>query len=450
MNKKVGSIFEGGSEVLDILKNGESITDFLGFPSEKCALIGSEIQLVNILGRGKYGIVYSINSPDVGERLYAVKVSEFILEVVYNTHKKILKYMVNGGYTWEQLKKLQPREYIEKFENAGAYDYVRVVFPPKRCLQYDDRHFTNFVTGKKDVKVEAGSYLCDDETFSEYCIGAYLGTLYRERKCAHFFNVYSLFVCPENIENDVFEYKMYTFMDRIDGELKKYKSCISAKKFLDIIGHSQDMITSIYIQTIFAIAAYQDQFQISHNDLHLGNIFVEIVTPNTKFGGKNVIDADWYHYSFKDRNFYIPAVPVIVKIGDFGLSIKYKPPFIGQRQVFENGYDQGGKEGPWISNTYMPSYDNLYFSTVYLDVLPIFHKNKNFITECIEYMCPKLTNNGYIYNDLFLHDYIHYETARPVLKNLENVKTSADIINGPILEKYGQIQKGEIITLGKI
>lgn len=264
-------------------------------------------------------------------------------------------------------------------------------------------------------------------------------------------------------------------MDKIDSTVRKIGSCITLSNYMkstnDLCNKMTKNVKSkpndpnfdssvvydgIYIQTMFAIATYQLIYNISHNDLHDDNVFVEFVTDKTMYDGKFLIDADWYHYSFQGNDIYVPAIPVIVKIGDYGLSVKYSDPIIGNKTVFETGYDQYDYIGPWIPNKYIPQYDSLFFTSAYtqlatrdLTYSPSHSSiHGTLITECAAFIAPGFEIE---LSNIYKSGFIKPSNSRPILPKLNEVKTALDILNGPILKNYSKKPKsGKIVTLGLI
>jgi len=253
-------------------------------------------------------------------------------------------------------------------------------------------------------------------------------------------------------------------MDKIDGELRKNKKCVikKNKKCLPLshLGLPKagdfNLINGLYIQLIFAIAMYQDKLKLSHNDLHASNMFIEFVTKKTIYNNQTLHDADWYHYHCKGYDLYFPAIPIIMKIGDYGLSVKYSEPIVGDKSVFEDGLDQNDGNGPWIPNTFMPSYDCLFATVAYATMIdPLISQGNigNFLTRCIRFMCPDTGSHPIVTMQLLDQlEYIELEKGiRPVFKNLKNVRTSLDLLKGPILVECGEKPRaGKIVTIGKL
>ena len=506
MNREVKLIFEGEEEILDTIDSGGEIVELLGLPREnKCALIGSEIKLTKLLGQGVYGKVFAIEFSGMGEKLYVVKKSQLTLQIFSGTLKKVDKYLEELETDWNGVRRWQPEEYIEAWENASRYDKVSIVIPPEMCIienekiypaippvilsndpiteksslkyivskpsgKYEGSVNKNYFYQNKtitDIIIPKNSYLCADNGFSELVIAVYAGKLYRDGKCINFFNTYTMFTCvtPQedetslDSEDDFKSYTQYTFMDKIDGELRKYRSCVTWDKYVDEAERiSPDIINGVYIQTLFAIAAYQHYYSISHNDLHSNNVFVEFVTDKTMYDGKYVKDYDYFHYSIdyggKVRNIYVPAIPLLVKIGDYGLSIKYTKPIVGPLDVFNDGMDTNDGTGAWTPNVFMPQYDSLYFTT---DCVMLFVKYSmasnatRLVSDCVEYMCDiKLNVNEPIHQQLINEGYIKPSNVRPVLNKLVQVKNAIQILMNPVSDHYGMKPKGNILTVGKI
>jgi len=206
--------------------------------------------------------------------------------------------------------------------------------------------------------------VCSDIQYSEYIIGVLCGDLYRRGISANFFDVFGFATCPEKslVYLDVAQ---YVFMERIDKPARKIRKCIFEKsaqfpdKFRKVIP------TVLLIQIIHAIATYQSAYQIQHNDLHDDNVFVEFIRPGTVFAGQNLDDADWFHYKIGDVDLYLPWVPLIAKIGDFGLSVKYSEPIVGDKSSLTYGYDQGDGDGPWVPNWFSVSSDMLFITRIF-------------------------------------------------------------------------------------
>ncbi len=452
MMETVNILFDDDKEILRVISNGGEIVKHLGYPDEKkCAFIGSKIQTK--LGAGSQGTVFLISFPEMGTKQYVIKKGYLKTGMMELPREYWPQVFDEWGTDWNEVLKFQDTTIITEYEKATGEDSVALFVPPKTCKLQEPLIVKAIpvITSEK-ITIPKGSYLCKDEIFNEYVISVYVGQLYRTGQCIHFFNVYSFFAC-----NNDGSFPQYILMDKLDGSLRDNKACLSLTKF-NLFKHPDDIKDSLYVQTLFAIATYQKIFQISHNDLHQDNVFIDCITKDTMFNGQTLYDAKWFHYTINGKDIYIRASPGLVKIGDWGFSIKYSTPIIGDLQTFESGYDYG--KGPWLSNQYLPSYDSLFFTTRYIAASGLFDdKNAQkiltlLLKDCLYFMCEKLDKtNINILDELQDKQYIKNEESRlrPVLGSLIAVKNAHDILLGPVMRHYTKKPtKGKIVTLGII
>jgi hypothetical protein len=485
MQKAIEILFNGKTEILDVIDENSSIVKYLGLPNDKCGLIDTTIREGKLLGEGSYGAAYEITLPGMGAKKYVMKRTNITLEFYTRLSKnQILKKLNDIGMTYEDIKPLQiDQSYIDQFENAAGNEKVRVVMPPEICMLLKDLTVEKMPEEKTfmgyDVMVTfpKGSYLCENEAFSEYVLGVYLGKFYRENECINFFDAHAMLTCSPKTTmmgkidgQEVLQLNQYIFMDKIDGDfmgnsqkgILGQSECVKRALFGKMPKEEQNYaIDSVYVQTIFAIAFYQEKLQMSHNDLHCGNLFVEYVTGDTKFSNGYVAGADFYHYNYYGNDLYFPATPMLAKIGDFGLSLKYSEPVIGKKDIAVDGLTIDGRT--YCTNYFAPSYDSLYFSMSYSQQVDITNGGRGnimplyltpLITKCLEFLSngeileanaringfrSEFSDKGFIWNDF-----------RPVLQNLYKAKTARELLEGPIAQYYkmdGQ-PNGKIVTLG--
>jgi len=439
---KIHLIFEGKEEVLNVVERGDPLVEILGIPNKNCPLIGSEIEFVESIGKGKFGEIFSIKIPGKGEKLYAVKKTE----VIVNKTNRLSKEDVLQHYDYKVMKYLNPR--------IGGYkegEKLRVSNLALKCLTKKDMAFANHVLFEPEVFVPKGSYLCPSSVYSETYIGMLLGEDYRIGDCINFFNVFAMITCKssENI------YTQYIFMDKIDENLQDVKQCISSNNYENIINElkldpqmKKNIQDGIFLQTVFAIAFYQRKYNLSHNDLHGGNIFLEFVKNETEFNGVKLINADYYRYKIGNRDIYFPATPVLVKIGDFGISVKYKPPIIGDVEVFTTGYDQYDGQGPWIPNSYTPQYDIVYNLISHVSYFG-FPKPETFLFESMDFLIPNHALENLSLKKR-LRNIVNLTNSRPILEKLQYCRTSEKLLMSNVVKKRfcQKPKRGKIVTLG--
>jgi len=348
--------FEGKDTVLDVLEHGGLLVDFLGKPNNQlCPLVGTEIQKIIVLGAGKYGQAFLVKSKTDGERIFVMKtvklkVSKNLSPRDYSMNDiiKIIRY--NSKINPEIIK------WVNNYKTEFKKDDVVVV--PTYAIQC--RTTEPIIVPRFNLKGKSvfpiGSYLCTDEGFSEFAIASMCGRLYSMGVSVNFIEMYNFAVCDEEAP------KSYTFMEQTDGDIRldinRIFNPIYSKYNIEYVEKC------FVIQVLHAIAVYQTVYGISHNDLHPGNIFFNLVDEKTMFNGQTLYDADYFHYSIsrverEPVNLYIPAIPYIAKIADFGKAFKWYPPKIGQMELIQTGFTGG--DTPWMPNWFIPQYDTSFF-----------------------------------------------------------------------------------------
>ena len=450
--------FHGRDEVLQIFDTGGDLVGFLGAQTAECPLIGSEIQLVEKLGKGEFGAVFLLKIKGMGSKEYVAKKMDL---TVYEFEPQQEGLTITT--TLEKFAEMIQKKYnisakIFIFLNGAPTDIVgpnTLIYWPNfahRCLTKTDKTYRRFA-GNGNTVVPAGSYLCDDVQYSEYVIGVLCGNLYRKTISINFLDVFGFATCFRVTKPYGMEASQYVFMERIDRSSRALRPCIFEKmdKFPEKF---QKVIPNVLlIQILHAIATYQNVYQLQHNDLHDDNIFIEFIRPETTFNGQNLSEADWFHYRINKVDLYLPWVPLIAKIGDFGLSVKYSERLIGDRAIFRNGYDQHDGNGPWIPNWYSLCYDMLFITRTFYEN----NKDNIFIRSLLAKMIGLWTKVPSIPVIDFVINVIYKigEGTRPTMSDTSRFdsKTSpAKILTDKSLlgEFMKRPQEGKIVTLGTI
>lgn len=467
----INILFNGTREILNIVEMGDPLIDSLIIPNQIiCPLINSKISLVRI-DSGAHGTVFEITVPGKGTKKYIAKRGLFEIDSINMGFGPIIEgdeRLTTIGMSLKVLKSFNPTLNFD--ENS---ELIRVNVPTtvgniriKECVTAESKTYEAipYIDGE-NIEIPKGSYLCTNEAYSEYYIGTLLGNDYRMEKCINFFDVYSMFTCPD--PDSKWSYYQYILMDKIDTTERSILQCMSSHTYHNIKGHSRDIQDGVYIQTMFAVAFYQTLYKISHNDLHENNVFIEIVKKTddslqitgTTFNGEYLADADWYHYQIGNVNIYLPAIPIIVKIGDFGQSVKYSHPIVGDETVFRTGYNNGRKWGPLIPNQFIPQYDSVYHTTCYIRELAAksrYGYMGNFLKKCLEFLIPpigvlKTDATDKAMNILISDKMIDSKSKRPKLKKLLKCRSSYDLLTSSVMDKYCiKPSRGKIITLGVI
>lgn len=428
----IESLFGDKETILNAIKNHDSIVELLGYPSNKCGLIdGNKIQLGIKQGQGVSGSAFDvvINRRGV-DQTYIVKTGKLKLSASDGTKADILKWLEQNKVKKETFLYFQSDDFNKKFNKANNNEYFNYVnFPPLKCLN------------------SSGNYICPDESFSELAIGMYMGNLWSENICANFFDVYTMFTCKNKETHD---YTKYIFMQKINGTLDEYGICMARYLYVNLDSDKRTIaMNGLYVQTIFAIATYQELLGVSHNDLHDKNVFIDEVSDKTEFMGVKLQNVDYYQYNITYKGIqykiYFPAIPLIVKIGDFGWSMKYTDPVVGCEQLLRDGYSNvPDNNGNMPSYTYMlpiefnKYYDCQYFTMCFWSQLSAIDNNpSDVITNCInrafgvQYAKDSKINEELVNRNLISKD------LRPVIPNIRpDAATPLQLLLGPIYDKF--------------
>jgi hypothetical protein len=323
--------FDDREETLGIIDSGGDLFTYLTGKKTFCPLVGSRIKLERVLGEGAYGAVFEIDFPGRGKKRYAVKKSEVYTIVPCSTES-----------------------HYERLDGKG----VTVI--PK------------------------GSSICK-MAYSEYGISLLVGEFARDGTCINFMDVFAFSMCEDIAKGS---YSQYTFMEQIDGSLRRKIGCIMEKpRSKGPLGKMKladrhNLTNSVFIQTLFALAVLDRKYQIVHGDLHDDNIFL-VHDPDLEWNGKRIGDYNYYEYRIDGLSIYIPGIPLIVKLGDFGISVKYSAPMIGNATTMEDGYDQEDGNGPWLPNFYTPAYDTIFVTSMFRERNP----SNEFVKKIAAWVC---------------------------------------------------------------
>lgn len=457
--------FTGLERVKTILNNGDFLVkNLLQERQDVCSLIDSKtIKLVEKLGKGAAGVVYSVELPGNQVNKYAVKIAHSLAIKTYKITRPFTLKQVTEAYL---LDKRYENIVIDVIYKLNGND-------PKRVFKKGENFYLPmFATGCKleesvtfpkvggvqgATEIPKGSYLCDNESYSEYAIGVLVSELYKRNLSINFIDILDFVSCYEVGKTRASKPKplQYIFMQQIGYSL-------DSTTFLDVDVESKDSkqidideMNALIIQLLYAIACYQTYFKISHNDLHLGNIFLEPITAKTMFSGKKLEDFEYFMYIIgDDRAIAFPRPKNILKIGDWGLSVKYSQPIVGDLQVFVDGYNDG-ELGAWVPNWYSPVYDLLYslnyiyYHTRVRNVTPT-----DFLRSILYSIIdgdPKLSLSEQ------LSDYILGYTMRPVLKKLTEEplvnKSAYNVLLSDLMSEYvvdPSTIKGKYIIIGRM
>nr|QBK92453.1 MAG: protein kinase [Pithovirus LCPAC401] len=453
------------NEVLELYMNNDIIVELLSNQSPFCDLIGFQdtdkpIKLIKELGHGAFGKVWEVRIDNQGiEEYIAVKIpnKELPMPKVYIGNKPIKL----ESYAEKEAQKHNIDKSLIIKVNGGNKDKIlrrSAILPifAAKCLTEKQtfKYYKN--TDDEVLNIPKGSYICPEDTFSEYLIGLLCGELYTTEingvKSVNFINMLDFSTCPEEIMEEKKFYRgspAYIFQQKIEGSL------YDAENFLE------DDIGPITLQVLHAIECYQRAYQISHNDLSLGNIMYG-KTPKI-WNGDNIQSADYFQYIIDGTSFYIPASQYVIKIGDFGLSIKYNRPMIVNSTIIKGDW-------PNVPNFYSPAFD-LGISLLGLSKYTQDRGYKNTIPAlCMHYfkgdfrssefqqILSKPGNNVFsmevqrwLQNKPDTSDIFYDDNDFDIYKLGEiplNIMTAASILKSDIFKEYRKLPEGKIVKVG--
>lgn len=392
----VNLFYNGREEFLKVLDTNQSLVKYLSnIKNPVCPLMGNEIKMLKTVGKGNWGIVFEIDFPGRGTRRYVAKktkIGEDLFEVVKGTKPCLEDDCAPYYYKFSDLERIYNirAEVIIEYNNLTATkrrdDFFNetVIIPlfMKSCLTSRNATFPrNDKQG--NIEFNKGDQICDGN-YSEFALSMLVGEFYRNGKSINFIDTFYFATCVD--EKNKLNVSQYTFMEKISGTLKKSLGCIFEQNYRGDINpnYHEETVNSIVVQIIHAIGVYQT-YEIVHGDLHDDNIFLEYVTPETKWKDKSVLDVDHYEYRVNGQSIYVTGgrvCPFIVKIGDWGLSVKYKTPRVANKTTIDTGYDQYDGQGPWLPNFYNTSYDLFYIITIIYNSNP----SNKFVKSIVNWM----------------------------------------------------------------
>nr|QBK94055.1 MAG: protein kinase [Pithovirus LCPAC406] len=456
------------NEVLELYMNNDIIVEMLSKRSPFCDEIGFQdtdkpIKLTKELGQGASGKVWEVRIDNQGiEEYIAVKIPhksigmprihidepiklESYAEKAAQKHNidKSLIIKVNGGNKDKILRRsvILPIFAAKCLTEAQTFQYYKNV-------SEDDEEI---------LDIPKGSYICSENIFSEYLIGILCAELYTTEingiKSINFIDVLDFSTCPKEImeEKDLLEGSpAYMFQQKVEGSL------CDAKVFVE------EDIGPITLQVLHAIECYQRAYRISHNDLSLRNIMYG-KTPEI-WNGNNIQTADYFEYIIDGTSFYIPASQYVIKIADFGLSVKYSRPMILNYAIIKGFCD--------IPNFYSSAFDlgvSLFGLSEY--VQDAGYKN-TIPTLCMHYFKGDFRSKEFQRilkesgNDVFSIEVQKWLQNKPDTSDIFDednddsfnvykleeiplsIMTAANILKSDIFKEYRKLPEGKIVKVG--
>jgi len=411
--------FRDRDETLRIYNSGEALVKQLTAVSPLCASIGTDIKIdAKPIAEGHYGSVSDVIFP-------GAKKGQYVIKSFFDTDLETLR--VKPPQSLEKIVKEQkdydPHLLMDlNVSPRGPTAIVENIVMPKFALQCSPKKKYKIKSNvsKKSTTLTKPYYLCPTGSIPEYVLSLLVANLYRDGTCVHFIDTVDLLTCVEAGSP-----KQYTIMEKVDNTLLKIIECAL----------HEEMVACLLIQILFAVACYQHRYQISHNDLHYNNVLIKYVTPDTEWNGQKLADASYHHYHILGTDLYIPAIPVLVKIADFGLGVKWSPPVIGDEYY--------ATVSDYIPHEFVPQYDSLYITFIIRRV----SKTPSFFVRTVQKASIGDGTIAYI-------DNITSDGTRPSVTHVGKYADAAAVkllTNTTLMAAYTQKPAaGKIVTLGRL
>ena len=327
------------SHTFDVVNMQDQILKYLLNDIKTCPLRDFDINIIKEIGSGMFGVVYLVNI-DGKEYVMKEKSSEIpkyriTSEISGNDAEYYYNFFVNnmgigeGVGRFLMFKALNP--------NLKGREGELVLFQNVRLCSMENDLIVERTDDVGTVTIPKDSYLCEEEQHSEYYLMLIVSTLYNDGVSIHFINIYSFAAC---VDSD--RLNEYIIMDKLDLSVKD----------LDLNNLEDFVVDSIFVQILQAIAA-METLEIVHNDMNPGNIMLEKIHPDSEYLGQSLDGVKYFHYRVYGKNIYIPATKYVVKIIDYGLSIKWSSPIVGNKNVITGDIYEG-----WLPPPTMPNWNN--------------------------------------------------------------------------------------------
>ncbi len=433
----------GKTKILEAVYEGAPIVQLMNEQVELCFEFGETIIRGRTVGTGVGGAIEIVT---IEEKEYVVKIIKTSLSLKvkkFETGTSIdaiyQEISLSTGIPMNVIQYYNRSVHLVKATDPDASKWllsryslglegINVVIPQTpehhQCLTDEDMEVRR-LDGKGVTVLKSGSYLCSDETYSEF-VNASLVSSLLEYGLINFIKVYGFAICLDpkmRRMSPEFTMKLpahqYIFMEKVDGTFAEYAEKMDEEDFI-----------SCTIQLLFSISAYQEMFSISHNDLHGENILVQIIDEDSPY-----FRYEYFSYSVFGREIFFPRGKYVVKIGDFGFSIKWKVPVVGKRDFFE-GEDELVEMPNWYSRIYDLAYS--------LDSI------KFIIEEIAKKEVPEFLTNIIDYTMRGEKNFFYGDDWRPKISKLEKLKdmNSTKVLLSAPMEKYYAHPDANIAAIG--
>lgn len=416
-------------EILHLLLSGKNPIPFLERNNPLClylrhvvdTIVSGENQTgIEYIGEGSNAKVYRISKGYINPRksmdsFYAVKLLE------RPTHTSFLKpfqslrqFASKNNLDLNLLEELNPII----APDSPFHDMKTIIIGYLNSTCYLDKPQKYRIDKPPSiVTVPAGSIVCYDSNYTEALIGMLCANLYTTGKCFHFVNTLDLITCSED------KYQ-YIVMETIDSNVVNEKT------------YSAD----IFIQTAVAIAMFNQAFWMVHGDLTESNIFLIRNDGHIQWNNQTLQPNDILEYQIGETTLYLPPQKWLVKVGDFGFSVKYSTPIIGSEIVLD-GYNIDNTGNILLPISYSGVYD--FGMVLYIFFYRVGRANPWFIRVLAWFLSLPMDSTFEEVQDVS-NIYFNPETARMRVDQIDNPmfddKTAFDFLTHPVLTWLYQLR----------
>ncbi len=405
---------------MDIINHGiDYLSDYLSDESPICPLFGSSILIGRMLGKGKFGEVYLVTLSDMSKKEYAVKKILAETQQILKTSNDMRYYEKKYNMPIRTIKQLNP--------NFATSNMITLPTYSKSCTTKVSQLVWPVVKSGNKTTVSKGSFICVNEVYTEFAIGSLCANMYRQGICVNFIDMFAFATCEKRGEVN-----HYSFMEKINGTFTE---------LIHLSELNEPEYEILIIQVLFAIACYQKELKLQHNDLSTSNVFIENVTDESIYKNQKLTSFSKYGYQINNKTISFPSIHYLAKIGDYGMSCKYSSPLIGTEHAIK------GDESQNVPNWYSPCYDVLFFLAHIFDQVDIEFVN-NIFSWIFELNPAADRDTIQIYID-------QYFQGRPIIGKINDKifrKVTAEniLINDELMKYYRGVLGHDHAILGEI
>lgn len=183
----------------------------------------------------------------------------------------------------------------------------------------------------------------------------------------------------------------------------------------DGIQIDDDMMSGLLLGVFHSLHVMNINFNMSHFDMHLGNVYMKMLNHDKYFGGQDMLKFKYFAYHVADKIYYVKNPGFIIKIGDLGLST-----FTLGNTVFLNKFARIHRHPErfekYLSKTDGKNPDHAYFLSHIFDRFTDRYKSLDRLRQI---MYPMNELHGLLGKDAWEGGFHNFDSSKiPVLKDV--------------------------------